>query len=104
MFSAVRTTYSLPSCSMMLPLRIELAMTFKAIFPEFLASAQCGHGVRGGQGGGFALQHTDFGRRCQRFTGVMGRPITPETAGIWRRLLTPGFGVIDRLGVVPGQI
>jgi hypothetical protein len=32
---------------MMLPLRIELAMTFKAIFPEFLASAQAGHGVRG---------------------------------------------------------
>src|SRR3954470_12793870 len=47
MFSAVRTTYSLPSCSMMLPLRIELAMTFKAIFPNFWPQPRPDIGVRG---------------------------------------------------------
>src|SRR3979490_744783 len=44
MFSAVRTTQSLPSCSMTLPLRIELAMTFKADFPDILARDRSGHG------------------------------------------------------------
>jgi hypothetical protein len=33
----------LPSCSMTLPLRIELAMTFKAVFPDILARDQSGH-------------------------------------------------------------
>jgi hypothetical protein len=34
----------LPSCSMTLPLRIELAMTFKAAFPDILARDRSGQG------------------------------------------------------------
>jgi len=34
----------LPSCSMTLPLRIELAMTLKAVFPDILARDRSGHG------------------------------------------------------------
>jgi hypothetical protein len=52
---------------MMLPLRIELAMTFKAVFLNFWPSGQSGHRVQGAKSGGFGLQHTDFARRCQPF-------------------------------------
>ena len=57
---------------MMLPLRIELAMTFKAVFPEFLAPGQIRASARSGRKGGFGLQHTDFARRCQRFAALTG--------------------------------
>jgi hypothetical protein len=51
MFSAVTTTYSLPSCSITLPLRIELAMTLKAVFPACLARLGPGGGqIDGGPG------------------------------------------------------
>ena len=54
---------------MTLPLRIELAMTFKAVFPDILARDRSGTWASRGQRSGFGLQHTDFAARCQRFTG-----------------------------------
>jgi hypothetical protein len=60
----------LPSCSMTLPLRIELAMTFKAAFLNFWPSADPDMGVRTANQAVFGLQHTDFARRCQRFAVV----------------------------------
>src|ERR1700681_1711088 len=57
---------------MTLPLRIELAMTFKAVFPDILARDRSGHGRPLGQRSGFGLQHTDFAGRCQRFRGSRG--------------------------------
>jgi hypothetical protein len=56
-----------------LPLRIELAMTFKAVFLIFLARDRSGHGRPLGQRSGFGLQHTDFADLCQRFTPLKGR-------------------------------
>jgi hypothetical protein len=58
---------------MTLPLRIELAMTFKAVFPDILARDRSGHGRPSGQRSGFGLQHTDFADLCQRFTPLKRR-------------------------------
>jgi hypothetical protein len=51
---------------MILPLRIELAMTFKAIFLNVWPSAGPDI-VSSGQIRRFGLQHTDFARGSQRF-------------------------------------
>src|SRR6267378_1484368 len=51
---------------MTLPLRIELAMTFKAVFLIFWPGTT---GASRGRRSGFGLQHTDFAGLCQRFTG-----------------------------------
>src|ERR1019366_2283616 len=56
---------------MTLPLRIELAMTFKAVFPDILARDPIRTWASCGQRSGFGLQHTDFAGRCQRFTGSL---------------------------------
>jgi hypothetical protein len=50
----------LPSCSMTLPLRIELAMTFKAVFPDIYGPGPIRTWASRGQRSGFGLQHTDF--------------------------------------------
>ena len=42
---------------------------FQSCFPEFLALCQSGHGRPWDRSGGFGLQHTDFARRCQPFSG-----------------------------------
>jgi hypothetical protein len=56
---------------MTLPLRIELAMTFKAGFPDILARDRSGQG-RPEVSEAVSLQHTDFAGRCQHFTGRRG--------------------------------
>src|SRR5258705_7494970 len=74
---------------MMLPLRIELAMTSKAVFLHFWLSARPGHGRPWGRSGGFGLQHTDFARGCQRFAAIPGgmpQAVTALFCWAYRRL------------------
>src|SRR3954454_12401795 len=89
---------------MMLPLRIELAMTFKAVFLNLWPSAQSGHRVQGAKSGGFGLQHTDFARRCQRFAATSGGMPQGRNGPILRDLSAASAGEFDRLGVVVGEI
>src|SRR3954462_11082393 len=89
---------------MMLPLRIELAMTFKAVFLNFWPSAQSRHRVQGAKSGGFGLQHTDFARRCQRFTAMPAGVPQGRNGPILRELSATSAGILDRLGVVVGQV
>src|SRR6516164_6686113 len=55
---------------MTLPLRIELAMTLKAVFPDILALRPFWTWEPKAIEAGFGLQHTDFADRRQRFTGL----------------------------------
>src|SRR6185295_10223760 len=89
---------------MMLPLRIELAMTFKAVFLNFWPSAQSRHRVQGAKSGGFGLQHTDFARRCQRFAAISGGMPQGRNGPILLDLSAAPDGELDRFGVVVGEI
>jgi hypothetical protein len=86
-----------------LPLRMELAMTFKAIFPDILARDRSGQ-ASFGPAKRFRLQHNDFVGLCQRFTGSRGRSlVSPNRLG---SLWLFGFGEhgLDGLGVVVGEV
>jgi hypothetical protein len=67
-------------------------MTFKAIFPEFLASAQSGHGVRGAKeavSGCNILILSLYASVLPAFRAVR---ITPETAGFAGAYFRFGLG------------
>ena len=89
---------------MMLPLRIELAMTFKAVFLNFWPSANPDIVSKGAKSGGFGLQHTDFARRCQRFAAIPGGMPQGRNGPILLDLSAAPVGELDRLGVVAGEI
>ena len=67
---------------MTLPLRIELAMTFKAVFPDILARDRSGHGRPEAIEAVFVLQHTDLPSRCQPFAACSGRLPGAPVAGL----------------------
>jgi len=64
----------------MLPLRMELAMTFKAIFPEFLASAQSGRGVHGAKEAVSGCNILIFALDASVLPALRAARMPPETA------------------------
>jgi hypothetical protein len=67
-------------------------MTFKAIFPEFLASAQSGHGVRGAKEAVSGCNILIFALDASVLPALWAARITPETAGFGRAYFRLGAG------------
>src|SRR6202171_6429233 len=96
---------------MTLPLRIELAMTFKAVFPDISGPGPIRTWASFRPAKRFRLQHTDFADLCQRFTDSRGRHSWLEMLSFraggrlrTRRSISFGLGIFDRLGVVVGEV
>src|SRR6266700_6294348 len=97
---------------MTLPLRIELAMTFKAVFPDISGPGPIRTWMSFGQRSGCGPQHTDFADLCQRFTGSRDgwsrganrSAFAMVDACEARRSISLGLRILDGLRVVRGEV